>query len=257
MRMSLSLLFSLLISLVACQKTEKIIIERDTSGRGESPLQIGDLEYGGIDGGGGNGIEGKPLESYQISLADIEEFDTHIIPMIESLKRSFPELASDMVYLSKERLWYFVPVALNKIPSFKIGTFFQTDQIAIQSRSEIWVDERLYLKMDTESRVQLLVHELLMGVKILEASSSLEKCFVEGALLESEKAYKAHRSSCMGRYSVNSDLNGLFKSDSVLKISEDDYAFIRRLTMTLLDSQEEIDSEDLKDRMEISGFRVY
>lgn len=257
--MKLLLLFFLMagsFGLAACQG-QKTVVQEKLVTPPVAPASSDQVENGGVDGGGGNGLSGKPLESYQVDLKSVPEFQKFIAPVIRNLKRSFPHLAADMNYLSREREWYFVPVSLRKIPSFKLGTYFATDQIAIQNKSEIWVDAGLYQKMDEEGRARLIMHEMLMGVRILNFTSELEKCFAAAAGADSDAAYREGRKACLKKFKVDSDLGNAFRTEKSVDITEANYALIRKLTNFLLQSDGRVDGQDLENRFAASDFRTY
>lgn len=186
---------------------------------------------GGLDdGGGGNGVNGKPLESYIVSFKDLPEVQEFVAPLIEELRQNAPLLARDMTYLIHERSWYIIPVKLDQISKANIGTFFKTDQLALQSASDVWVDKNLYSQMDTQAKARLLVHELLMGVRILEQLSNREKCFAEAADLIGSSAYRQARSKCFKSFPRLES-----ESTSGVRLSKEDYSLIRKVTAKLFE----------------------
>lgn len=220
----------------ACMGSPKEVIKEihvydKGAGNGAMPAPPASGVGGVDDGGGGNGVAGKPLESYAIDVRQIYEFKEIVVPIILSLKDKFPNLAADLTYIASERSWYLVPVKLNQISSIGIGTYFQTDQMAIQSTNDIWIDSNIYKEMDSISKAKLIVHELLMGVRILEQLSNREKCFASIASESDIEKYKVGRKKCFMDFPQFTS-----ETSAGVRISKDDYALIRKLTNSFFDS---------------------
>lgn len=237
--------------LVACQKEVIRETVHDVVPSQQSQPQ------GGVDGGGGNGVNGKPLESYAVKLSTLSEYSEDIVPLMKEIRNSFPELNADFQYLVGSRGWYFVPVSLDKIPSFRIGAYFPTDQLAYQTRGSVWLDDILYQKMDRAGKVKLLLHELLMGVRILEQLNSLEKCFAAAELAADPSAYREARRICIATYKVGSDVDDALHNGRHIEISQDDYDLIRSTVSLILDSGGKIDGKELRSIFEVKKFRIY
>lgn len=250
----------LMLFFTACQGQKEVIREvvtqvhtykGETPGFPEAPANSSVKKGGVDDGGGGNGLEGKPLESYAFNLETLPEFQEHIVPVLKYLQTAAPRLATDMIYVSTERTWYLVPVKLQTISSAFLGTYFPTEQMAIQSGHDIWIDKNLYDKMDTQARVKLILHELLMGVRILEQLSDLEKCFAQLSLVKDSSAYKAARMKCFRTYPRITEA-----SSAGVRISKDDYALIRKITNSLF-SEKKLENIAIEEELTALGFRRY
>lgn len=248
--------FLVLALLTGCQGQKEVVREfintSPTSSPGLPAPPSNSMQTGGVDdGGGGNGLKGKPLESYAFDVRALPEFQTYVLPVIKHLQTTAPNLAADMIYLSAERNWYLVPIKLDQISTAFLGTYFPTDQMAIQSSHDIWMDKNIFDNMAPEDRGRLLVHELLMGIKILEQLSSLEKCFAKQARLDNAKLYKEERMNCFKTYPKISGENS-----ASLRIYKDDYALIRKLTAALF-SGDRLENTDLEAELAAHGFRRY
>jgi hypothetical protein len=234
--MKLRHLFPTLFLLLGCsvkeERTVEKLVEKPTTYNGPS------------DTGGGNGINGRPIESYAIALWREKLFQDLIMPMIRKITPLHKELAGDMYHVALDRKWYFVPVELAKIPSQLIGAHSETEQLALQSYKELWLDDIKFKEMDEDSKVSLIVHELVMGVRLLQYQSRLEICLAVAAreLVEpdqtedqraaSERNYSNLRGNCYSNY-------GGFPPSIEQKpivLSKEDYVEIRELTVLIMDN---------------------
>ena len=250
LNLSLILLFTLLFSLTACQPEREII--REVVYQPAAPTPKSENQWGVDDGGGGSGVKGKPLESYAIKISNSKGFQTHVKEIINALSIAAPNLAADFIYLVNERSWFSVPVSLDQISRAKLGVFFPTEQMAIQSSTEIWFNSQLFDSMDESAQGHLIVHELLMGVRILEQLDGLEKCLARSYLLHDKKSeYRQYRSECFKSYPK-------VGSGDILrfKVSQDDYSLIRKLTI-LLFSEEGFNDFDIETELRERNFRKY
>ncbi len=122
---------------------------------------------GGRSDGGGNGINGRPIESYAVKISETTEYQQIILPVLELVGSKLPDFAEDMKSIANNKPWYFVPVTLDQLPSDLIGVAFPTDQDALQSQGAVWVDKNRYDSMKSASdRAHLLVHEMIMGIAL-------------------------------------------------------------------------------------------
>lgn len=227
-----------LISLMGCQPTREIIHERlvypDEVKKTPTSSNGNEKADGGYDAGGENGINGKPLESYLINISKTDEFVKIVDPILAELARLQPKLGRRIKYVAQVRSWFLVPVNLDELPKKLIGVAFQTDQLALQNKKEIYLSELHYRKMTDEDRGTQLLHELIMGVRLIEFQDNLDRCFVriEDTLAEfpnlSPDDIKNKRSSC---YQENS--NPLDQGKRLV-LTDADYANIRHLVSKLL-----------------------
>jgi len=245
----------------ACQKetvVERVIEKPPTT-------QIG----GGTgDYGGGNGIDGKPLESFKINLSNLVE-GKKVNQIIETVYKIYPQLASDMKYIVEARQWFLIPVELNKIPEQVIGVGFKTEQLAIQSRREIWISDIYFSKMKSEDKVNLIIHEIMMGIRFIEFQSDLENCLSQtykyllmtknefsntdsDESIEQQKLqmHKSARKSCF-------DIYNQFPNLTPLKLTEDDYSNIRDLTTKVIFEIHQLTTEDIELWLNKTKFRIY
>jgi hypothetical protein len=215
---------------------------------------------GGADMGGCNGIQSRCFEDFIVRIDEREEFKAVVLPIFEKLKKLYPPMAADILHLTRERSWYFVPVELNQIPSRYLGVGFKTEQIALHTKKEIWVSTKHYesTEVTVKSRGLILVHELVMGIRFMEFQTSLDKCYAKAAihLLDNDKEKglvenRAQRSLCRSTYPNPLD------SGKNLQVTESMNLNIRELTRILMTRLDEIDGDELKDWIQRHEFRAY
>lgn len=228
-------LFSTFLIFLGCNPKEERTIERVV----EKPVTY----QGPGDTGGGNGINGRPIESYHVSIVEEKIFQETLKPVIQSLALLHQELAADMYHVALDRKWYFVPVELAKIPSQLIGAHSETDQLALQTYKEIWFDAVKYKAMDDAAKIRILLHEMVMGVRLLQFQAKLGKCLAEATRelvkpfataaeqAANEQNYHELRKSCYENYGGVPGISG----QKPISLNDDDYAVIRDLTTLLAD----------------------
>lgn len=134
--------------------------------------------FGGGDAGGGNLLLGRPLESYVLDINKSAEMQMALKLLSTIGKVGFDRMDSEIQYVINNKSWYLVPVDLPRLASQSIGITFAADQGALQDFEEVWIDQKSYEKMNFDGRVQLLVHEIFMGLKIFSFESYYRQCEV-------------------------------------------------------------------------------
>ena len=210
-----------------------------------------DTEGGADVGGGGNGIDGIPLEAFKVNISKTSLYKFQIDPLVGRLIQIQPSLASGFYRIANYRGWYFVPVSLNKIPSIVIGAPFVTDQLAFQTLFKVWVDQNLYEKMNEEHQKTLLIHELVMGTRLLSYRKNYEKCFafIDQFLLQNQmistEYYEFLKSQCRQfDPSENTELKSI-------ELKPQDYDNIQELTALIVKTNLENLSEEELDKMQL------
>lgn len=255
MKTTFLILFGLSFALLSCQKeTIREVVYRNN-------------EDGGIDGaGGGNGYcptnqTCKPLESFRVDILKHTDYDL-VKNLLLTLAKVFKPLAADMLHLLKNRGWYFVPGELNRIPSSRIGVAFATDQLALQNLREVWFNQLLYTPMETSDRKNLIVHELVMGLRLLTFSNVVDICIanatrelisIEGEVLESSSEYSKKYKECMN---IGLPL-GNNSHEQKIKLSQEDYANIRDFTFKIVSLEGNLLQDDWQTWLAKNGFRDY
>lgn len=249
-----------MLGLGACQPvkettTKETVIEKDPQKTAFPPPVP---TAGPSDGGGGAGLEGKPLESYRTDIQTHAEYQKFIQPVINNLAKYFPRLATELLHVVKERTWYLIPGNIKKVPAVTMGVHDFTDyeQLAIQNMYEIYMDARPFKdKMNPEDRANLFLHEMVMGVRLLEYGDSLDNCLVEAKkfLLKSDTEGKHSEAAkdCYKKYPRLEPMNSKFH------LNNDDYSSIRTFVGNLMTTQGVVDEEMTRSWLASHGFRNY
>ena len=163
----------LIVSSVACTKNASPGSQQAAGGSGANPSNVD----GTYSGGGGNGINGTAIESFHQDIASLPEFQMYIAPILERMAQSSPDIfVGYLNWAIHHKSWYFVPVALPNLPKEKTALAFPSDQLALHSESEIYIDQNAYLKKSRKERASLLMHELVMGARLLMKHSAKFQC---------------------------------------------------------------------------------
>ncbi len=226
-----------------------------TSNRNQ-PQGLPDLgSNGGSHTGGGNGVEGTTLEDFRQNISETVEYKNQILPLIQKLSKSVPNLAADLIHIAAERKWYFVPIELNSLPASQIGVRFTTDQLAIHKRKEIWISTIHYNKMNELKKATLLIHELIMGVRLLDFQDKLDQCLARSMVVglentaESQKALKEARRLCFANNS------NLLDQGREMRLGDDEHADIRDLTDKLLNNADTLEATEILGWIKAKNFR--
>jgi hypothetical protein len=253
-----------MIGFIGCQPKETVI-EKHFGPNPTDQLPVppsSENPQGGIDGGGGgNGFAGESLEHWRVDLNLLPSYKVLKVKVIDSLALRFPKLAGDIFHLIERRRWYLIPTELRNLPASKIGVYFNTEQMALQGLDEIWINDLLFSKMDLEGQAILLLHEFLMGVRLLEFVSLFDLCLADISFLkilpENAERYSEERHQCFKRYRDISELDGSIGLGKNIKLEDHDYFSIRSFTSLLMKDAETFNVQELADEMRIRRFRKY
>ncbi|MBL7544052.1 MAG: hypothetical protein JNL11_09555 [Bdellovibrionaceae bacterium] len=124
-------------------------------------------------GGGGNLINGKPLEFYKRDITQLPEYIKFVDPIDKKLNdiREDNQADNGVTYLAtaaKRKTWYIVPVKIEELEAARIGTNFKSDQGAYQTEKEIFISELVYKDLDEQHKAQLLLHETVMAFYLVK-----------------------------------------------------------------------------------------
>jgi hypothetical protein len=251
-------IFLLLVVLSACGgKRETIQIDGTSTPQSPAPGPVD--EAGGADVGGGNTIQGKLIEEYQISIHELLEYQEGVFPIMKVLQSVFPELAADFLHIVEARKWYVVPVDLKTLDPLKIGIpyEFKTEQAALHTPEKIFIDRRIWEQMTESSRKYLILHEIIMGIIWIDKHEGLDRCLakskrilVEHMFIQNEK-FKDEVRSCYRTYPKHYIIPTKFK------LTTDDYETVRALVVKLSRNVEKTDWEELKLWLSARSFRKY
>jgi hypothetical protein len=246
---ALLLIFSFVLQL-GCQKevNSKETIIKETNPNNQ-PTQ------GPIDGVGGcNGPNGKCLERFAVRITDQNEFQSLVRRVLENLAATMPEVAGEIYSAAWTKSWYLIPVDLRQIPSQRLGLYFLTDQNALQSLREIWIDKRKYDLMSEDDKATLILHELVMALKILTQLNKFEQCIgltYQFDLLKKPIDARDARGECR---KANPPIPGL-QPDTKVSLNKDDYVHIRRFTTELMFQKGNLDADEWLDWLERTNLR--
>jgi hypothetical protein len=133
------------------------------------------------DSGGGNGVGGKAYESYIVSLLDLPEYQKYIVPIFNQMDAANPGQKIPTARLVAEsKTWYIAPVKLSPIDKSVLGVSFsadKTEQLAIQTATSIWIDQKKWDGMKEEKdRAMLLLHEITMQIYLMKFENFQSFC---------------------------------------------------------------------------------
>jgi hypothetical protein len=205
----------------------------------ESPLHPPNSE-GTVDSGGGNTFMGKPLEAYVVDVRRLQAFDDFIRPIIESNALQGSRLKNAFDSIIDKKSWYFVPSELKQLPSEKIASAVGADQAALQDFKQVWVNKNIFDKMSQQDQAILIVHEMLMGLRLLRFDSNLNECLA----FQTEKDKD---SFCQNSYSR--EIRG---KPSDLSVA--DYAQIRAAAKKIMEAGSNFSLQDWEDLLGSEGF---
>lgn len=242
------LLLTFIACLAACSKTERVIE------RAAAPAGGGSGETAGpTDSGGGNGANGKALESFKVSILGTEQYVRLLQPVLDLIQEKNPEMFASVLHILSERNWYMVPVTMKAIPSERIGvSFIKTEQIALQSQTEIWFDSTIFDKMSDQEKAVILVHEVVMGIRLLKFQDKLDLCLRDAEMHRTKPAMNKtqEKEMLLKRKDARKECFFKFRADPFdhkkLRLDEKaDYPLIRKVTSRLVEFGEEMTSEEL------------
>lgn len=175
---------------------------------------------GGQDSGGGNLVDGKTLESYLVEPGTLPGYARlHVqLETLEKVRESKIHLRGAL-----EKNWYLIPGPFSKLPPERIGAAVVGEQAALQDLSAVWIDKNLFEKMSEDEQASLLLHEIILGFRLLDLDSKYVQCraiFAENAshFCEDEDRHPFGRPS---------------------DLTAGDYDSVRRIVRTLLKSPEQ------------------
>ncbi|HRO67348.1 MAG TPA: hypothetical protein PL182_07280 [Pseudobdellovibrionaceae bacterium] len=135
------------------------------------------MQQGGADAGGGNLLNGRPLESYLFDASGSEEMK-QALKLLTPFEGGHESIRRILDFVVHKKSWFLVPVNLPRLSKEEIGIPFSAEQGALQDFEEVWIDQEFFRRMSFEDRVRLLVHEIFMGLKIFTFESYHRQCRV-------------------------------------------------------------------------------
>lgn len=185
---------------------------------------------GGHWTGGGNGTEFcKPLESCRFYPENGEEYGKFLAPVVALIETKAPGMAVELRRVFTDKAWYLGPENAEVLPSGKIGVSFKTtQQLAIQSKHEVWIARDSFAKLNPGEKTRLIVHEMLMALRV-------------AVLLEEKSDFWEH-----------------LPNRKAKDLSAEDYQQIRLLTGNLVDGRlAGLTPEEFVQWLAKNGFKKY
>lgn len=176
------------------------------------------------DGGGGNALNYKMLESHLINPNDLEVVKVRVAPLLEKIFPSKdPQVKLDMFALKN---WYLAPIKLKTLPKDVLGVDFTSDrmqQVAIQTELAVWIDSNYFEKMNEDEKARLIVHELLMNIYMTRFLSLGELC---------DLTLRTGQKSCGSSMTpeFREKLESQYKPEERRRLIDSDYEAIRAAT---------------------------
>lgn len=234
--------------LSACQKptrTKEVTWETQPNSQSQ-------VNQGGIDSGGGNGIDGRLLESFiQDPQADLGPTSTWVKSLLDRINKIYPPLAADFAHILHDRDWYFLPVKLKCLKAASIDVYVNDvdlDQFALQNSKEIYFDDSLFKQATEDNRERVVLHEMVMGVMIMQFTDTYDHCMAQASefLLTDKSKYNSASNKCSSTYQLAS----LFPINkglvSHIRLSNDDYHAVRNLTSKLFKHPDQVTAPELQ-----------
>lgn len=217
---------------------------------------------GGSTGwGGGNGVCNskddqktcRPLESFIFNIYENSVYKNIVKPIITEIFIKFPKFGADLHHILTNRLWYSIPGPLDGINSKNLGVPFTSDQLAIQNFFSVFISQDNFDKMTVNDSALLIMHELVMGVYLLNYTSNKDKCLADSVQLTlalKESDYRAARRKCTENYPVDIGYEKFV-------LNESDYAKVRELTYFIFQNYNALTVVEIEDYLSSNNFLRY
>jgi len=203
---------------------------------------------GTIDSGGCNGFEKGCLESYAVDITTLPEYQKVVKPIGEKMvaindKNAAEDdkkngITDELSVLAKSKVWYFVPTSLDQIPSDKLGVAFSTEQLALQSKREIWIDAKKYQALSDQAKGELLLHELVMAQYLIKYMTQAE---IDKVLSASYPLSSSVATEDIGNLYDKANPPPKFEG-----LNKEDYENIRGMTRFVLENSSSLTNEQFK-----------
>lgn len=200
---------------------------------------------GTTDGGGGNAIDNRMLESYIIKPEELPATKLHIAKKIATFFGDEKDPAGNMIFQTKT--WYLVPSSLKQVSKKALGMEFtddQTQQVAVQTKDEIWINSNIFNKMTLEDQAKLVLHETMMTFYMVKFLSLQDLCE------RSERAGRACNSSSMDIKKMEE----VFKPEAERSLIAQDYNAIRSMTNWVWNASDTLKKTDFYRVAQAAGF---
>lgn len=173
----LELILAMALFTAGCGQNPASSRKFDTPASGTKSPEAEAQAQGTVDGGGGAGFKGKPLESYRRSIEDLSLFPEFKVvdEVLKSIERVNPDHAKIFRHIVRDRIWLFLNEPIPKISESRQGAPYIIDQWAVQNSKEIWISDQY--RGEDSAKAKILLHEILVGLKIMRFLSYNEYCY--------------------------------------------------------------------------------
>ena len=213
-------------------------------------VDIAALSQGPGDGGGGDTCNGKLIESYKLDIRTLPEYKKHITPLINRispLQKNEKYFAFRDLISPTNKTWYLIDCKLDILAKHRKGLYLDTDQTAIQTKKEIFIDAKQFQNLNTDNKAKLLLHELLMGVYMTNEFSYADICNLNEA-----------KAKCINSRLYTSENSFMPESSSPERVlpalTENDHQNIRALTAWLWSEKTKVLPKTFAAKMSQYGF---
>jgi hypothetical protein len=229
------------------------------------------------DLGGGNGLNGKLFESYIIDPTESRAWIEEIKPVADQLKElSIQEAESEdgrkhlreqpdvLTAAAKLLKWYVAPVNLAAIDKSTLGIDFVQDpiqQMALQTKGEVWINKTFFDGLDTKEQARLMMHETVMSLFQMQFLEIFDLC-VRARLMADCSVFDESRlggghpqdpSSALPK-AMREALVKWSKPQTRRQLTASDYSSIRRVTDTLFRRQKFSSYKEVNNYLLRAGF---
>lgn len=242
--------FSLVLLAAAC--SPKGVGRSSVLPEGADVVAAAPTAQGTVSGGGGNGCEGKAFEAYAQKITNFTEYRLYIQPILRRMiEQGNDPLASYLTWVAEEKVWYFIPCQLERLSKEQIGLAIDSDQLARHGEHGIYIygdknDEnplvegapntakKHYFNQRLKARAALLLHEMVMGARLLMKKSAKEQC---------KTLARMEADLCANQELMAIAETAEIDPSQVMVMNADDHEAVRAMTAYLADRGADVSAE--------------
>lgn len=119
---------------------------------------------GGVSGsGGGNSINHRLVEEYVVEMEKTEGYDL-FEQKLKELEKELPVFGKTVREKFESLTFYSIPRKMKELPKEKTGLDFESEQMAIHSGQEVFIDEEIFAKLSPKGKAMFFMHEAVMAM---------------------------------------------------------------------------------------------
>lgn len=199
----------------------------------QTPNSSPAVKEGTMDPGGGNGLNNKMYESYAVNVRELPAFKKHLSDISNDEIILLP-IAKGSIF---SKTWYIGPFDLKNLSKEVVGVHFlnnSNEQIAIQTKTEVWIDQRKFEKQSSEEQADTILHEMVEAVYLWNFRDITLKDLISTPTISREhddsmkdflKNFFIHANSF-----YKNILDNKYEAQKWRALNATDYTNIRRLT---------------------------